>query len=119
MNKCVKITFQPIIWRDENLNNASAGIGSTTCHVFGETKEQLFENIKQKIWAMSSEARILDEEVAAHILDEEVAAEYNQWIADSWKAKSIPAEIKNMGMRDMRYALPYSKEFKQWLRKHN
>ena len=64
MNKCVKITFQPIIWRDENLNNASAGIGSTTCHVFGETKEQLFENIKQKIWAMSSEARILDEEVA-------------------------------------------------------
>lgn len=65
MNKCVKITFQPIIWRDENLNNASAGIGSTTCHVFGETKEQLFENIKQKIWAMSSEARILDEEVAA------------------------------------------------------
>ena len=49
MNKCVKITFQPIIWRDENLNNASAGIGSTTCHVFGETKEQLFENIKQKI----------------------------------------------------------------------
>jgi hypothetical protein len=110
MNKCVKITFQPIIWRDENLNNASAGIGSTICHVFGETKEQLFENIKQKIWAMSSEARILDEEVAA---------EYNQWIADSWKAKSIPAEIKNMGMRDMRYALPYSKEFKQWLRKHN
>ena len=71
MNKCVKITFQPIIWRDENLNNASAGIGSTTCHVFGETKEQLFENIKQKIWAMSSEARILDEEVAT---------EYNQWI---------------------------------------
>ena len=65
-------------------------------HVFGETKEQLFENIKQKIWAMSSEARILDEEVAA---------EYNQWIADSWKAKSVPAEIKNMGMRDMRYAL--------------
>ena len=94
MNKCVKITFQPIIWRDENLNNASARIGSTICHVFGETKEQLFENIKQKIWAMSSEARILDEEVAA---------EYNQWI----------------GMRDMRYALPYSKEFKQWLRKHN
>jgi len=78
--------------------------------VFGETKEQLFENIKQKIWAMSSEARILDEEVAA---------EYNQWIADNWKAKSVPAEIKNMGMRDMRYALPYSKEFKQWLRKHN
>ena len=110
MNKCVKISFQPIIWRDENLNNASAGIGSTTCHVFGETKEQLFENIKQKIWAMSSEARILDEEVAA---------EYNQWIADNWKAKSVPAEIKNMGMRDMRYALPYSKEFKQWLRKHN
>ena len=103
MNKCVKITFQPIIWRDENLNNASAGIGSTTCHVFGETKEQLFENIKQKIWGMSTE----------------VAAEYNQWIADSWKAKSVPAEIKNMGMRDMRYALPYSKEFKQWLRKHN
>ena len=84
MNKCVKITFQPIIWRDENLNNASAGIGSTTCHVFGETKEQLFENIKQKIWAMSSEA---------HILDEEVAAEYNQWIADRWKAKSVPAEM--------------------------
>ena len=110
MNKCVKITFHPIIWRDENLNNASAGIGSTTCHVFGENKEQLFENIKQKIWAMSSEARILDEEVAA---------EYNQWIADNWKAKSVPAEIKNMGMRDMRYALPYSKEFKQWLRKHN
>ena len=84
MNKCVKITFQPIIWRDENLNNASAGIGSTTCHVFGETKEQLFENIKQKIWGMSSEARILDKEVAA---------EYNQWIADSWKAKSVPAAI--------------------------
>ena len=110
MNKNVKITFLPIIWRDENLNNASAGIGSTTCLVCGETKEQLFENIKQKIWAMSSEARILDEEVAA---------EYNQWIADSWRAKNIPTEIANMGQRDMRYALPYSNEFKRWLRRHN
>jgi hypothetical protein len=103
-----KIIFQPIIWRDENLNNASAGIGSTTCFVSGETKEQLFENIKHKIWAMSSEARILDEEMAA---------EYNRWIADSWKAKSIPTEIKNIGQRKMLYALPYSTDYKKWLRK--
>lgn len=48
MNKCVKITFQPIIWRDENLNNASAGIGSTICHVFGETKEQVIREHQAK-----------------------------------------------------------------------
>lgn len=110
MNKNVRISFQPIIWRNEYLNNASQGIGETICYVSGETKEQLFENIKHKIWAMSSEARILNEEVSK---------EYNQWIANSWKAKDVPTEIKNMGMRDMRYALPYSKEFKMWLRKNN
>ena len=110
MNKTVKITFQPVIWKDEYLNNASQGIGITTCLVCGETKEQLFENIRQKIWAMSSEACILNEEVAA---------EYNRWIADSWKKEEVPTEIDNMGQRDMYFALPYSSAFKQWLRKNN
>lgn len=110
MNKTVKITFQPIIWKDEHLNNASQGIGSTTCLVSGETEEQLFENIKHKIWAMSSEACIHNEEVAAA---------YNRWIADGWKKENVPSEINNMGQRDMYFALPYSTSFKQWLRKNN
>jgi len=42
----------------------------------GETKEQLFEDIRHKICAMSSEACILNEDIAA---------EYNRWIANSWK----------------------------------
>lgn len=108
--KTVKITFQPIIWKDENFNNASHSIGSTTCLVSGETEELLFENIKHKIWAMSSEACIHNEEVAAA---------YNRWIADSWKKESVPSEINNMGQRDMYFALPYSTAFKQWLRKNN
>ena len=110
MNKNVRITFQPIIRKDEYLNNASQGIGSTTCLVSSETKEQLFENIKQKIWAMSSEARILDEEVAS---------EYNRWIADSGRSQNVPTEINTMGQRDMYFALPYSTSFKKWLRKNN
>lgn len=110
MIKNVKITFQPIIWKDEHLNTASQGIDIMTCLVSGETKEQLFENIRHKIWAMSSEACILDEEVAA---------EYNRWIADSWKDENVPAEINNIGQRDMYLALPYSKSFKEWLRKNN
>ena len=109
MNKNVRISFQPIIRRDEYLNNASAHIGSTTCLVSGETKEQLFEEIKRKIWTMSSEACILDEVTAKR---------YNQWIADGWKT-SVPECINNMGQRDMRFALPYSEKFKQWLRKNN
>ena len=110
MNKTVKITFQPVVWKDEHLNNASQGIGITTCLVSGETKEQLFENIRHKIWVMSSEACILNEEVAA---------EYNRWIADSWKKKDAPNEISNIGQRDMHFALPYSSTFKHWLRKNN
>lgn len=110
MNKNVRIIFQPIIWKDKHLNNASQRIGSTTCLVSGETKEQLFENIKHKIWAMSSEARILDEEVVS---------EYNRWIADCCKSENVPTEIDTMGQRDMYFALPYSSTFKHWLRKNN
>jgi hypothetical protein len=103
------IRFMPVIYKDEHLNRASQGIGTTECHVFGETEVQLFENIREKIWAMSSEAAILDEATAKR---------YNQWIADGWKT-SVPECINNMGQRDMRFALPYSEKFKQWLRKNN
>jgi hypothetical protein len=54
----------------------------------------------------------------AAILDEVTAKRYNQWIADGWKT-SVPECINNMGQRDMRFALPYSEKFKQWLRKNN
>lgn len=103
------IRFMPVIYKDEHLNRASQGIGTTECHVFGETEVQLFENIREKIWAMSSEAAILDEATAKR---------YNQWIADSLKT-SVPECINNMGQRDMRFALPYSESFKLWLRKNN
>ena len=105
----VTIKFMPVIYKDEHLHQASQGVGATECRVFGNTEQQLFENIKEKIWAMSSEAVILDEATAKR---------YNQWIADSWKT-SVPQCINNMGQRDMRFALPYSEEFKQWLRKNN
>jgi hypothetical protein len=104
MNKSVRITFQPAIWKDEHLNNASQGIGITTCLVSGETREQLFENIRHKIQAMSSEACIHNEEVTA---------EYNRWISDSNKTVNVPTEITNMGQRDMYFALPYSSTFKK------
>ena len=80
--KTVKITFQPIIWKDENFNNASQGIGSTTCLVSGKTEEQLFENIKHKIWAMSSEACIHNEEVARKMTeaDNKRYAEIQEWL---------------------------------------
>lgn len=103
------IRFMPVIYKDEHLNRASHGIGTTECHVFGETEVQLFENIREKIWAMSSEAAILDEATAKR---------YNQWIADGWKT-SVPECINNMGQRDMHFALPYSESFKLWLRKNN
>ena len=103
------IKFMPVIYKDEHLHRASHGIGSTDCRVFGETELQLFENIREKIWAMSSEAVILDEVTAER---------YNQWIADGRKT-SVPECINNMGQRDMRFALPYSEKFKQWLRKNN
>ena len=103
------IRFMPVIYKDEHLNRASQGIGTTECHVFGETEVQLFENIREKIWAMSSEAAILDEATAKR---------YNQWIADDWKT-AVPECINNMGQRDMRFALPYSESFKLWLRKNN
>ena len=108
--KTVKITFQQIIWKDENFNNASHSNGSTTCLESGETEEQMCASIQHKIWAMSSEACIHNEEVAAA---------YNRWIADSRKKESVPSEINNMGQRDMYFALPYSTSFKQWLRKNN
>ena len=43
------IRFMPVIYKDEHLNRASQGIGTTECHVFGETEVQLFENIREKI----------------------------------------------------------------------
>lgn len=105
----VIIKFMPVIYQDEHLHQASLGIGSAEYRVFGNTKQQLFKNIEEKIWAMSSEAIILDETIAK---------KYNQWIADSWKT-SAPLYISNKGQRDMRFALPYSEKFKQWLRKNN
>ena len=110
MTRTVNIKFQPILWKNEHLNNASQNGGVTTCLMSGETKEQLFEDIRHKIWAMSSEACILNEDIAA---------EYNRWIANSWKQEKVPTEINSMGQRDMYFALPYSESFKQWLRKNN
>jgi len=103
------IRFMPVIYKDVLLREASQSIGSTQCSVFGESEQQLFENIKEKIWAMSSEAVILDEEIAR---------KYNQWVADNWKT-AVPEYINNMGQRDMHFALPYSENFKQWLKKNN
>ena len=105
----VTIKFMPVIYKDTALNNASQCIGCTDCLVCGNTEEELFENIREKIWAMSSEADILDEGIAKR---------YNQWIADQWKSK-VPKVIDTVGQRDMRLALPYSAKFKQWLRENN
>ena len=110
MKKKVRILFMPVIYKDDGLNEASARIGTTECLVSGKKRNDLFGQIRQKIWAMSSEASILDEEVAR---------EYNRWVSDVWRAKDVPAEVNNIMQRDMRYALPYSQEFKQWLRRNN
>ena len=42
------IKFMPVIYKDEHLHQASQGIGATECRVFGNTEQQLFENIKEK-----------------------------------------------------------------------
>ncbi len=105
----VTIKFSPNIYSNIYLNNASQATGAIERDVVGHTKQQLFENIREKIWALSSEVIILDDKVAE---------EYNRWIAGLWNRLEPPAEITNVGMRDCRYALPYSSEFKAWLRKH-
>lgn len=100
----------PIIYKDANLNNASQNAGPIERIIFGKTRKELFQNIKDKIWAIPSETTILDDEVSA---------DYNKWIAGLWNKIEPPTEITNIGIRDCRYALPYSKEFKDWLRKNN
>ena len=94
----VHIRFSPNIYRDEHLNNAAAMAGSIERVILGHTKDELFQNIREKIWALSSEAVIIDNNV--------MADEYNRWIVKNWKRKSVPTEINNVFDRDMRYALP-------------
>lgn len=106
----VIVTFKPTIYQNEYLNNASSHIGSTSCMIAGKNETELFKKIEEKIWTMSGEASINDKQVAE---------KYNRWIANQWHRKDIPAEIDNMGQRDMRFALPYSENFKKWLRKFN
>ena len=107
----VTIKISPVIYSDEYLNRASQRIGAIERKIFGDTKQQLFENIKRKIWAMSSEAVILD--------SESITKEYNAWIAAQYHTHTIPKEINNLGQQSMYFALPYSKTFKDWLRKNN
>ena len=106
----VIVLFAPVVYRDGSLNEASQRIGCTECYVSGETQQQLFENIKEKIWAKSSEATILDKAIAD---------EYNKWVACQWGSTSVPKQINNIGQQQMRFALPYSQDFKQWLRSRN
>lgn len=108
-SRSVLIKFLPTIYKDEHLNNASQCIGAKECYVSGKTEQQLFKNIEEKIWAMSSEAIILNEEIGK---------KYNQWIAYQWRS-TVPDCIENMGQRNMHFSLPYSEKFKQWLRKNN
>ena len=107
----VIIRFNPAIYRDDSLHWASQSQGSMERRISGSDTERLFENIEEKIWAMSYEEAI--------ILDDAVAQKYNQWIANRWHKDSPPAEIDNILQRDMLFALPYSERFKKWLRKNN
>ena len=106
----VWISFAANIYSNQYLNNAAAQIGKTRCLVSGRNEKELLLKIKEKIWAMSSEATIEDEQIART---------YNQWIADNWHWTKVPTEISNAFIRDMRFALPYSQDFKEWLRKNN
>lgn len=105
-----KVSFSPVIYSDDSLNNASHDIGRTECSISGKTKENLFENIREKIWAMSSEACIVDKNLSE---------EYNRWIADKYDRGNVPTEINNIGQMSMYFALPYSTSFKKWLRNNN
>lgn len=107
----VWIKFSPVIYKDDGLHWASQNIGATECLVAGKDKTELFRNIKEKIEVMCSEAIILDDDMSK---------EYNQWRAEQWHKTNVPEYVENIGTRDLLlYALPYSENFKQWLRKNN
>lgn len=107
----VWIRFSPVIYKDNNCHWASQQIGATECLVCGKDKTELFQNIKEKIWAMSSEAIILDEQISK---------EYNQWRAEQWHKDHVPEYVENIGTRNLLlYALPYSANLKKWLRENN
>lgn len=75
--------------------------------ISGNTKTNLFKNIRDKIWALSGEAKIEDANVAE---------EYNAWIAKLYKQSTYPKEINGYATSKMCYALPFSEEFKTALR---
>ena len=103
----VKLTIQPCIFGDQALHNASMNLGPLTTVIGGKNKTQLFENIREKIWALSvSEAKIEDEKIAR---------EYNSWISARYKQKSVPQMIENAVTAKMLYALPFSDNFKRIL----
>lgn len=107
----VWIKFSPVIYKDDCLHWTSQNIGATECLAAGKDKTELFRNIKEKIKAMCSETIILDDDISK---------EYNQWRTEQWHKTNVPEYVENIGTRDLLlYALPYSEDFKQWLRKNN
>lgn len=103
----INLTIQPCIFGDDNLNLASMRIGPLKTIISGNTKTNLFKNIRDKIWAISGEAKIEDANVAE---------EYNAWIAQLFKQNTYPKEINDYATSKMCYALPFSEEFKKALR---
>lgn len=72
--------------------------------IFGKTKEELFKNLEEKIWALTGREAI--------ILDEDIRKEYNEWIARQAKMEKVPTEIDNWFYRRMNFSLKYSERYR-------